>query len=105
MAKNKANAKQHPDAELLLFENYSHSSSTLSSKNNRRYSKIYTKSKCVCLNDAIRLMAMKIRLEMKNRSRRYNINRPRPRYGQRYTKYKMFQDNLVICINQYLSNI
>ena len=39
LAKNKANAKQHPETELLLFENYSHSSSTLSSKNNRTYSK------------------------------------------------------------------
>ena len=38
LAKNQANAKQHPEAELLLFENYSHSSSTLSSKNNRTYS-------------------------------------------------------------------
>ena len=37
--KNQANAKQNPEAELLLFENYSHSSSTLSSKNNRTYSK------------------------------------------------------------------
>ena len=34
-AKNQANAKQHPEAELLLFENYSYSSSTLSSKNSR----------------------------------------------------------------------
>ena len=34
LVKNKANAKQHPKAELLLFKNYSHSSSTLSSKNN-----------------------------------------------------------------------
>ena len=32
LAKNQANAKQHPEAEVLLFENYSHSSSTLSSK-------------------------------------------------------------------------
>ena len=39
LAKNQANAKQHPEAELLLLENYSHSSSTLSSKNNRIYSK------------------------------------------------------------------
>ena len=31
--------KQHPEAERLLFENYSHSSSTLSSKNNWTYSK------------------------------------------------------------------
>ena len=39
LAKNQANAKQHLEAELLLFENYSHSSSTLLSKNNRTYYK------------------------------------------------------------------
>ena len=32
LAKNQANAKQHPEAELLLFENYSLLSSMLSSK-------------------------------------------------------------------------
>ena len=36
--KYQANAKQDLEAELLLFKNYSHSSSTLSSKNNRTYS-------------------------------------------------------------------
>ena len=35
--KKQANVKQHPEAELLLFENYSHSSSTLSFKNNSAY--------------------------------------------------------------------
>ena len=35
LAKNQANARQHPEAELLLFETYAHSSSTLSSKNNK----------------------------------------------------------------------
>ena len=39
LAKNQADAKQHPQAELFLFENYSHSSSTLSSRNNSTYSK------------------------------------------------------------------
>ena len=39
LAKDQANAKQHPQVELLLFENYSHSSFTLSSKNNETYSK------------------------------------------------------------------
>ena len=34
-----ANANQQPEAELLLFENYSYSSSTLSSK----YSMVYSK--------------------------------------------------------------
>ena len=38
LAKNQANAKQYPEAELLLLENYSHSSSMLSSKNSRIYS-------------------------------------------------------------------
>ena len=37
--KSQVKAKQHSEAELLQFENYSLSSSTLSSKNNRRYSK------------------------------------------------------------------
>ena len=32
LAKNQANTKQHLEAKLLLFENYSLSSSTLSSK-------------------------------------------------------------------------
>ena len=38
IAKNQANTKQHSEVELLLFENYSHSSSTLSNKSNRTYS-------------------------------------------------------------------
>ena len=37
LAKNQADTYQHPEVELLLFENYSHPSSTLSSKNNRTY--------------------------------------------------------------------
>ena len=39
LAKDQANIKQHLKAELLLFENYSHSSSTLSFENNRTCSK------------------------------------------------------------------
>ena len=39
LAKNQANAKQYPEPELLLFENYSYSSSMLSSKINNTYSK------------------------------------------------------------------
>ena len=40
--------KQHPGAELLLLENFSHSSSTLSSKNNKMYSEKYPEEQ-VCL--------------------------------------------------------
>ena len=35
LAENQAKVKQYPEAKLLLFENYSLSSSTFSSKNNR----------------------------------------------------------------------
>ena len=36
-ASNQVNAKQHPEAELLLFVNYSNSLSMLSSKNSSTY--------------------------------------------------------------------
>ena len=39
IGKNQGKAKQHPETELLLFGNYLLSTSTLSSKNNRRHSK------------------------------------------------------------------
>ena len=43
---------------------------------------------------------------MKNRSQIYNINRPRPRYGHKYTKYKMcLSTMMIICIKQHLNNI
>ena len=34
-------------------------------------------------------MAMKMRLEIKNRSQRYDINRPKHRRESKYTKEKM----------------
>ena len=37
LTKNQGKAKQHPEIELLLFENYSLFSPSLSSKNNGRY--------------------------------------------------------------------
>ena len=46
MAKNQGNAEQHSEAEPLLLENYSHSSTTLSSKNNRKHFKNKRKNKC-----------------------------------------------------------
>ena len=43
---------------------------------------------------------------MKNRSQRHDINRPRSRYGHKYTEYKMcLSIMMVICIKQHLSNI
>ena len=86
LAKKQQN-KEHPEAELLLFENYLLSLSKLLSKDSRRYSKTYTKNKCVFLMSL--LMTTKIRQKMKNRSHIYNINRPRTRHGHKYTKYKI----------------
>ena len=100
LVKIRAKAKQHAEAELLLLENYAVSSSTLSSKDSRRYSKKCAKNMYVYLNEVIWLMTMKMRLNMKNRSSRYDINRNRCRHGHKYTKYKICLD-----IKQHLSNI
>ena len=43
LVKDQAKAKQHPETELLVLENYSLFSSMLSPKNNSRYSKKCTK--------------------------------------------------------------
>ena len=49
---------------------------------------------------------MKMRLKLKNKSHRYDINRPKPRHGQKHTKYKMcLSITMVICIKQHLSKI
>ena len=74
LAKNQANAKQHSEAELWfwLFENYSHFSFTLSSKNNRTYSKNKQKNKYVCIREIIQLIK---KMKKKNQSHRYDINK------------------------------
>ena len=76
LAKNQAKAKQHLEAELLLFEIFSHSSSALFSKNNTIYSKNkQKKNKCVCIHEIIRLIIMKMKIKMKNRLHGCDINR------------------------------
>ena len=47
--KKEAKAKKHPEADFLLFENYSLSSSMLSSKNNSTYYKKCTKTSASAL--------------------------------------------------------
>ena len=97
---------QHPENEPLLLENYSHSSSTLSSKNNRTYSKEKQKNKNSCIHEIIQLIIIKMKMKMKNRSHRYDINRSRSRHGHKYSKYKKcLSVMMLICIKQHLSNI
>ena len=41
--------------------------------------------------------------EMKNRSDRQNINRPRQRHGHKYTKYELHLSVMMVkCIKQHL---
>ena len=53
LAKNKTNAKHHPEAAFLLFENHLLFSSILWSKSNLRYSQKCAKNKGVCFNKII----------------------------------------------------
>ena len=47
-----------------------------------------------------------MRLKMKNRLHRYDINRPRLRHGHKYSEYKMcLSIMMLICIKQHLSDI
>ena len=48
------------------------------------------KNICVCIHEIIRLIIKKMKMQKKNTSHRYQINRPRPRHGQKYSKYKKF---------------
>ena len=55
------------------------------------------KNKCVCIHEVIRLIIMKMKMKTKNRSHRYDINRPKPRYS----KYKKFLNMMLfICIKR-----
>ena len=46
---------------------------------------------------------MKMKKKMKNKSRRYDINRPRSRSGQRYSKHKVSQH--CISISKYRQHL
>ena len=64
------------------------------------------KNKCVCFNEIMRLIVVKMRLKMKNGSHIYDINRTRSRRGHKYTKYQMcISMMMVMCNKQYLRNI
>ena len=46
------------------------------------------KSMYVCVHEIIRVIMMKTKMNMKNRSHRYGINRPKSRHGHKYGKFK-----------------
>ena len=81
------------------------SSSLLSSKTNMRYPKKCAKNICVCFNEIVWLIIMKIKLKMKHRSHRYDINKTRLRHGYKYAKYKICLSMMVMYNSQHLSSI
>ena len=105
LAKNQAEARQHPETELLLFENYSLSSFMLLStiKNVQKQVCVY---RFICMYLFIWLFMRKMRPNIKNRSHRYSIYRTRPRYVHKYTQFEMCLSMMIlICIKQHLSKI
>ena len=48
---------------------------------------------------------MKMKMKMKNRSHRYDVNRPNARHDQKYSNYKKCLNMMMLaCIKQHLSN-
>ena len=50
------------------------------------------------VNNAIQLMTMKMKLKKKSKSKWYEINRPWPIEGYKYTKYKMCLSIIIVYI-------
>ena len=95
-----------PRGWTFLFENYSHFSATLLTKNNSICYKNKQKNNCVCIHGITWLIIMKMKMKMKNRSPRYGTNRPRSRHRHKYSKYIKFLSMMIlICIKQHQSNI
>ena len=104
LAKNKVNARQHPRGWTFdiwkFFTFFIHS---------RYHPKIIghilknkQQNKSVCIHT---INHNEKKMKMKNRSRKYSINRPRYRQGRKYSKHKKCLSIMVICIKQHLSNI
>ena len=88
LAKNKPNAKQQSEAEFVkIWKNCSHSFSTLWSKNDMTYSEKQTKRKLVFTHEITWLIIMKLKMKVKDRSHKLDMNRPRSRHGHKYSKY------------------
>ena len=62
-------------------------------------------AKCLCIYESASLITMKMKMIMKNRSRRYVINRPTSRNEHKCSKYKKSLTMMLICIKQHINNI
>ena len=91
MVKNQANAKQHPEAEPSYLK-------IIQILHPRYHPKLIghilrnkQTSKCVCIHELIRLIIMKMKMNIRKRYR-YDINRPSSRYG--------YKSNILSSIDQ-----
>ena len=72
MANNQPNAKQHPDAELFIFENYLLFSYTSLSKNKETYSKRWAKEQACFYSEDYTINHNENEDENEKSSRRYD---------------------------------
>ena len=64
------------------------------------------KNKCVYIHEITGLIKMKMKINMKNRSYRYDINGLRSRQSYKYSKYmKRLSMTMLKCMKHHLSNI
>ena len=60
----------------------------------------------VCVHQIMQLIMIKMKIDMEDRSYRYDISIPRSRHGHQYSKYKKYISMMMlICIQQHLSSI
>ena len=48
---------------------------------------------------------MKMKMKMKNRSHRYDINRPKSRHGHKYNKYKNCLSMMIITLDFFYKQL
>ena len=83
LAENQTSARQHPEAEVLIFEHYLHSSTTLSSKSTRAHRKKNAKEQGYLYSWDYTINHNEYDEKIPHK---YGINRPRPRHGRKYSK-------------------
>ena len=54
------------------------------------------KNKCFCIHEIIRLIIKEMHMKIKNKSNRYDINRPRSRHRHKNSKYKKYLSMMML---------
>ena len=98
---NQANTKQHPDFWYLKIIHIPHL--CYHPKGIGHILKNEQENMYACIHEIIWLIRMKMKIEMKNKSHRYNTNRSTRRHGYKYRKYKMHLI-IIMLIRQHISN-